>query len=145
MFRIPSFQTKSSGSVLFTRLQLFGTNYPLLLVILPILLTPAYWNSNNTNARLVVFAPSLALDPTSGIHSHKTLDTAQPCHLLKPNWKPSFFHSISTPTNINTQFLLVTVCMCTCACVCVCVCVHIVPCMNCFGRTDLYMCISYLG
>ena len=25
------------------------------------------------------------LDPTFGIHSHKTLDTAQPCHLLKPN------------------------------------------------------------
>ena len=23
--------------------------------------------------------------PTFGIHSHKTLDTAQPCHLLKPN------------------------------------------------------------
>ena len=48
---------------------------------------------------------SLALDPTSGIHSHKTLDTAQPCHLLKSNWKPSSSHSISTPTNINTQFL----------------------------------------
>ena len=30
-------------------------------------------------------AHSLALDPTFGIHSHKTLDTAQPCHLLKPN------------------------------------------------------------
>ena len=26
-----------------------------------------------------------SLDPTFGIHSHKTLDTAQPCHLLKPN------------------------------------------------------------
>ena len=39
----------------------------------------------NTNARLMAFAPSLALDPTFGIHSHKTLDTAQPCHLLKPN------------------------------------------------------------
>ena len=26
-----------------------------------------------------------ALDPTFGIRSHKTLDTAQPCHLLKPN------------------------------------------------------------
>ena len=34
---------------------------------------------------LMAFAPSLALDPTFGIHSHKTLDTAQPCHLLKPN------------------------------------------------------------
>ena len=35
--------------------------------------------------RLVDFAPSLALDPTFGIHSHKTLDTAQPRHLLKPS------------------------------------------------------------
>ena len=26
--------------------------------------------------------------PQFGIHSHKTLDTVQPCHLLKPNWKP---------------------------------------------------------
>ena len=34
---------------------------------------------------LMAFAPSLALDPTFGIHSRKTLDTAQPCHLLKPN------------------------------------------------------------
>ena len=41
--------------------------------------------SNNTNARFMASAPSLALDPTFGIHSHKTLDTAQPCHLLKPN------------------------------------------------------------
>ena len=31
------------------------------------------------------FASSLALDPTFGIHFHKTLDIAQPCHLLKPN------------------------------------------------------------
>ena len=41
--------------------------------------------SNNTNARLMTFAPSLALDPTFGIHSHKTIDTAQRFHLLKPN------------------------------------------------------------
>ena len=27
----------------------------------------------------------VALDPTFGIHSHKTLDTAQPCYLLKQN------------------------------------------------------------
>ena len=46
------------------------------------------------------------LDPTFGIHSHKTLDIAQPCHILKPNWKLSSSHSISTPTNINIQFLL---------------------------------------
>ena len=74
--------------------------------------------------------------PTFGIHSHKTLDTAQPCHLLKPNWKPSSSHSISIPTNINTQFLLWSF-----VCVCVCVCFHIIPYVNCFGRAALYMCI----
>ena len=70
-----------------------GPTYPSLnccmstlrLVHCALLLTPACWKSNNTNARLMDFAPSLALDPTFGIHSHKTLDTAQPCHLLKPN------------------------------------------------------------
>ena len=60
----------------------------LCLVHYALLLTPACWKSNNTNARLIAFAPSLALNPTFGIHSHKTLDIAQPCHLLKPNWKP---------------------------------------------------------
>ena len=40
---------------------------------------------SNTNARVMAFVLSLSLDPTFGIHSHKTLDTAQPCHLLKPN------------------------------------------------------------
>ena len=49
---------------------------------------------------------TLALDPTFGIHSHKTLDTAQPFHLLKPNWKPSSCHSLFIPTNISSQFLL---------------------------------------
>ena len=48
------------------------------LVHYTLLLTPACWKSNNTNARLMTFAPSLALDPTFGIHSHMTLDTAQP-------------------------------------------------------------------
>ena len=57
----------------------------LCLVYYALLLTPACWTSNNTNPRLMAFAPSLALDPTFGIHSHKTLDIAQPCHLLKPN------------------------------------------------------------
>ena len=37
--------------------------------------------SNNTNARLMAFAPSLTLDPTFGIHSPKTLDTAHSFHL----------------------------------------------------------------
>ena len=73
-------------------------------------------------------ALSLALDPTFGIHSHKTLDTVQPCHLLKPNWKPSSSHSISILTNISTQFLLQSVYLCVCVCVraCVCVCVFVV-------------------
>ena len=68
----------------------------------------------------MAFASSLALGPTFGIYSHKTLDTAQPCHLLKPN---SF-----ALTNISTQFLLQSLCLCVCVCVahmydtdCVCV------------------------
>ena len=47
--------------------------------------TKACWKSNTTNAKIMAFAPSLALDPTFGIHPLKTLDTDQPCHLLKPN------------------------------------------------------------
>ena len=63
--------------------------------------------------------PSLAFDPTFGIHSHKTLDTAQPCH-------PSTSHSISIQTNISTQFLLQSVCVHAHVCVCVYVCVFVV-------------------
>ena len=106
--------------------------------------------SSNTNARLMVFALSLALDPTTfGIHSRKALDTAQPCQLLKPNLKPSSSHSISTPTNISTQFLLQSLCVCVrvCAyvhvCVCACMCFHIMPSINCFGSTVLYVCIEF--
>ena len=62
-------------------------------------------------------------------HSHKALATAQPCHLLKPNRKPSSSHSISTQTNINTQFLLQTLCAHVCVCVCVCVCVSAGACV----------------
>ena len=108
------------------------------LVHYTLLLTPTCRKSNNTNARLMAFAPSLALDPTFGIHSHKTSDTAQLCHLLKPNWKPSSSHSIFAPTNISIQFLLEYACMMydtdqchthlnslwfLCLCVCICVCV----------------------
>ena len=31
----------------------------------------------------MVFTPAFELDPTFGIHSHKTLDTVQPCRLLR--------------------------------------------------------------
>ena len=50
--------------------------------------------------------------------SFKPLQRDLSCHLLKPNWKPSSY-SISTPTNINTQFLLQSLCACMCVCVCV--------------------------
>ena len=112
------------------------------LVHYALLLTPACF----TNARLMASAPSLALDPTFGIHSHKTFDTAQPCHLLKPNWKPSSSHRISILTDISTQFLLQSLCVCVCVCVCMrraffsfCIILYV----NCFGRTMLYMCIEY--
>ena len=32
-------------------------------------------------------------------------------------------------------------CVCVCACVRACVCFHIIPDVNCFGRTVLYVCI----
>ena len=121
-----------------------------------LLLASACRKSNNTDSRLVAFAPSLALDPTSGIHSHKTLDTAQPCHLLKSNWKPSSSHRISAPTNINTQLLPQSLCVRACVRVCVRACVRVCVCVcsaflcvcvtlyvNCFGRTMLYMCMEY--
>ena len=88
----------------------------------------------------------LLLDPTFGIHSHKTLDTAHPCHLLKAKWKPSSSHSISILTNISTQFLLQCVCVRVRARVCVCsefYFIFIILYVNCFGRTMLYMCIEY--
>ena len=90
--------------------------HPLPLMCLHRLL-PLYicWKSNNTNTRLMASIPSLALDPT-WIHSHKTLDTAQPCHLLNPSWKPSSSYSTSIITNISTQFLLQSVCVCVCVC-----------------------------
>ena len=97
------------------------------LVLCDLLLTHTCWKSSNTDARVMAFVLSLALDPTFGIHSHKTLDTAQLCHLLKPNWKPSSSHNISAPTVINTQFLLQS--LCACACVCVCVCVRVRVCV----------------
>ena len=46
---------------------------------------PACSKSSNTNGRFMALALCHALDPTFGIHSHGTLDIAQPCHLLKHN------------------------------------------------------------
>ena len=34
-------------------------------------------------------------------------------------------------------------CVRACVCVCVCVCFHIIPDVNCSGRTVLYVCIKY--
>ena len=90
----------------------------------------------------MAFALSLALDPTFGVHSLETLDTAQPCHLSKPNWKSSSSDSIPTLTNISTQFLLQSVCVCVCVFV-VLFYIFIILYVNCFGRTMLYMCIEY--
>ena len=127
------------------------------LVHYALLLTPACWKSNKLIQTQDSWLSHLLLrDPTFGIHSHKTLDTAQPCHLLKPNWKPSSSHSISSLTNISTQFLLQSLCVCVCVCVCVWVCVCsaflfgyfclfcIMLYVNCFCRTMLYMCIEYI-
>ena len=74
-----------------------------------------YFSMGEVNYNVILFFghlhaenPGIQMrDPTFGIHSHKTLDTAQPCHLLKPNWKPSSSHSIFIPTNISTTPFLV--------------------------------------
>ena len=39
-------------------------------------------------------------------------------------------------------FVCVCVCVYVCVCMCVCVCFHIIPYVNCFGRTVLYVCIE---
>ena len=59
-----------------------------------ILLKPACW----TNARHIAFAISLALDRTFGIHSLKTLDTAQPCYLFKAKLKTFLFSQYFQPS-----------------------------------------------
>ena len=61
------------------------------------LLTPACWKSNNTNARLMASALSLALDPTFGIHSHKTLDTASTLSSFKAKLKTFHFSQYFHP------------------------------------------------
>ena len=86
------------------------------LVHYTLLLTPAYWKSNNTNARLMAFAPSLALDDTFGIHSHKTLDTVYPWYLSKPNWKPSTLLTVFTPQLISIPNFWYSHSQCVCAC-----------------------------
>ena len=48
--------------------------------------------SNNTNARLMAFAPSLALDPTFGIHSHKILTLSSFKAKLKTFLFSQYFH-----------------------------------------------------
>ena len=143
----------------------------LCLIYYALLLTPTHWKYNNTNTRLMAFTSSLALDPTFGIYSHKTLDTAQLCHLLKPNWKPPSSHSIFAPSNISTQFLLQSLCVRVHACMrareCTCMMydtdqchTHLncgfcswggvgglsfdmVLCVGCLGGTVLYVCIEY--
>ena len=99
----------------------------LVLLIHPyaLLLTSACWKSNSTNARLVALAPSLALDPTFGIHSHKTLDTAQPFHLLKPNWKKLPLLTVFSPQLIPIPSFCYSEWVCVCAYVCVRACVRL--------------------
>ena len=52
------------------------------------------------------------------IHSHTTLDTAQPCHLLKPNWKPPSSQYFQYPVSATVSVSVY---------VCVCICVFVVP------------------
>ena len=85
---------------------------------------------------LLLWTPHLEFTPTRP-------DTVQPCHLLKPNWKPSSSHSISILTNISTQFLLQSMCVCVFVVRILFFIFSIILYVNCFGRTMLYMCIEY--
>ena len=94
-------------------LTLFGDTYLLTIFGDTYLMTTIFGDIQSAGLSLKM-QPRLLLLPISshglttatfGIHSHKTWDTAQPCHLLKPNWKPSSSHSISAPAFINTQCL----------------------------------------
>ena len=110
----------------------------LCLVHYALLLTTARWKSSNTNARVMAFVLSLALDPTFGIHSHKTLDTAQPCHFLMPNWKPSSSHQLISIPSFCQLIVIVSILVR----VCVCARFHIIPYVNCFGRTVCSTCVQ---
>ena len=78
--------------------------FELLHVCTPSCTIPACSKSHNTNTKLMAFALSLTFDPVFGIHSHTTSGNAQLFHLLKWNWKLSFFHSISIPANFSSHF-----------------------------------------
>ena len=113
--------------------------FTLRLVHYALLLTP----DKNLSHFLLLWTPHLEFTPTRHCQS---------CHILKRNRKPSSSHSISSPTNISTTFLLQSVCVCGGGgggCVRACVCVfpyNRLPyymSVNCFGRTVLYMCIEY--
>ena len=56
---------------------------------------------------LLLWTPHLEFTPTRA-----DIDTAQPCHLLKPNWKPSSSHSISIL--ISVPSFCYSQCMCVC-------------------------------
>ena len=101
------------------------------LVAYALLLTLTCWKSSNTNARVMAFV--LSLDPTFGIHSHKTLDTAQPCHLLKPNWKPPLL-TVFSPQLMSPPSFCYSHCVPVCVCPRAHVCFHIIPYVKCFGR-----------
>ena len=84
------------------------------LVHYALFLTHACWKSNNTNARLMAFALSLALDPTSGKHdgnlSHGKFSYS---FLLARFQNPPFLRSLAVilnfPATTLVQVILITV------------------------------------
>ena len=68
----------------------------------------------------MAFASSLALDPTFGLHSHKTLDTAQPFQIENfPLLTVPSSQLTSVPSFCYSHGVCVRVCVCVCVCVCV--------------------------
>ena len=105
--------------------------------------------SSNTNARVMAPVLSHALDPTFGIHSHRTLDIAQLNPVIFSRQTENLpLLTVFPPQLISIPSFCYSHCVHVCVCVCAqCECFHIIPYVNYSGRCSqihVYR-ILYLG
>ena len=120
----------------------------LLHVYIPSNTLRSFSDTSNTNARLMALELSLFLDPTFGIHSHKTLDTAQTENLPLLTVFPPQLISIPSFATVSVcvcECVRACVCVRACACVRVCVCVCVRACVCACVRTCMYFHILFLS
>ena len=77
-----------------------------------LLLTPTCWKSTQIICK------------AHESHFYKTVDAAEPCHLLKPNWKPSNLTVFLPQLISHYQYPVSAYSLCVCVCVWVSVCMH---------------------